>query len=461
MSSPLISKQPISDQPAPASAPGTGTGPANALLADVRNKQFVARRVESAVDKARTLVERVEQSSALVRFGVNTVDRTTGWFTRPIVSTIQAWIGRPVVERLDASLAAAYNRLDEAGAIRAAQAKQQEAYTWFNDRVRTPLIEAQWFKRVDNILQQADRQHLREAIHNTIVVQNAHAFYDFLVAKYADLVHDEDGQQVSLSVFAYRVKADLGATWSDRLVQPLTEFYESFVAASTERVLQIGERLDIPKYATASKKRLDDLRAQVPLEKYAAQAWSPISSASALIRGYTTDVQEGVDMPDIQRHAQSCMQRAQGVITKGWNQSLSLSDSVVDYVLPSTHESSAVKSESVSLLSLRTKLSSRIRDRSLDLLSSSPIVPARVLQFVRGKIGEDKVVEQQQQQQDEDDDDEDEKYVEEVVAEASEPLTEGSNADEASADDDEEDDEEEASSTSEVSLPNSPVQSSQ
>ena len=397
--------------------------------------QFIQTHVSGLCSSAKSLYAKVEGYNAYTRWTLSTLDKSTGWISRPLLSKVTA-IGNPVVEKLDNGLSVAYNGLDstlydsEGKVVSIHQAK---------DNVQKLLVESSWFKRVDNVLRERclprvasfssfvsaaegtfressprSFEEFKEALKTRLsgwdeaFLAPSKVFYANAVEKLSKATASASGQVDRVAVLS-SVKDGLRNTWDHYVVDTSLALYNvsvAYYAASKENAAFAGQTTK--EFIDAIKERLgarwsESLAAPLA-ELYANAKTATLEDLQPLRDSHSIDGVVG--------SSKNVANRVQSIAQKGWIGTLQLSQKTLDYVLPEDATSSSTPqlegeggavveaadagkegeptpsastltcSENLTLLTLGATATSRLRKRASRAWTTARDVSAKVVKPV-------------------------------------------------------------------------------
>ena len=190
-----------------------------AAFEDVVAGQFVQKRMERVHQVALGLYSKVEASSPLVKKSLESLDKRTAWFSRPLVSKLSSY-GQPMVHSLDNHLTAAYSAVDST-IIKPSQKLQQEAKDQngnvslekLGSNLKSAVVASSWFKTVDDALRPRVQKHTQEF----------KTFFEASVESFNSV--RSQAATVSFEAFVESLKSRV--QWDEKLAAPALAFYNN------------------------------------------------------------------------------------------------------------------------------------------------------------------------------------------------------------------------------------------
>lgn len=192
----------------------------SSIIADVKEQQFVQKRMDAVLHGAQLLCSRGAEKSPFIKYGLETLDKNTSWLSRPLFSKLSR-LGQPVLQSLDSALAKAYTTAshvvhpsasDSASAVSSDSSDAPVASEEVDVKAESVVMAPSWFEAVDAIL----RQRLLPS-QPSLPVQ-FQTFYTNAVTAFASL------EQKTYGKFAEALQSRL-QVWDETLVLPAKQFY--------------------------------------------------------------------------------------------------------------------------------------------------------------------------------------------------------------------------------------------
>ena len=378
-----------------------------ALAEDISNRQFVQKRVDSAVQVAKNFYSKVEGSSPRVKASLEAIERSTEWLSRPIVSKI-AQVSGPVLQTVDNGLTRVYSTI-EGNIVKPASDKLSSGNQSLSD-ARQYVVESGWFQRVQYTLSSMPRPSAP-----TLDLK-----------KFFEAAHETFKPSENLAAFTTNLQSRLGGLWDERLKAPAQAFHtrateiwgkvdaerrnpQELYAAFRHGLVEAWEKNYIATNARSLyNAAIDHVQANVGANSNAQQllqsfqqkagaAWhdnlahpllelfkkAAAVPANVLRKLDPNDDIPGVTLNDVFSGARRSISSAQSYAKKSWSAGLHQAEKAVDYLLPAgaaaaapTSAAQDQSSDNLTVSSLVFSTLKRLRSK-VEASSSNVVVAVR------------------------------------------------------------------------------------
>jgi len=175
----------------------------SSLLEEVKQKQFVQRRLETVFQAASFIFSKVENTAPFVKKGLDKLEERA----RPLIFKITQ-IGQPMITSLDNSLSAVYTDLETR--VSKLELDSQQLLK-SPQAVKARVVGSSWFKYVDSVLPKS-----RPSV-------DFKRFFSAATASFAQI--KEGAAAGDFNKYLADLRSRLSGVWNDKLAAPAREFY--------------------------------------------------------------------------------------------------------------------------------------------------------------------------------------------------------------------------------------------